>query len=92
MEMKKTESRMDKLGTTETRGSKMEWKTNDNVYFLRMTFMMASYLLVMVGVPGVDGGSDHILKCGVAMMLFPILINIVDKMWACGRWPPLFGS
>ena len=89
MEMKKTESRMDKLGTTETRGSKLEWPTNDNVYFLRMTFMMASYLLVMVGVLGIDDGSGHILKCGITMMLFPILIIIVDKIWACNRWPPM---
>ena len=89
MEMRKTESRMDKLGTTETRGSKMEWSTNDNVYFLRMTFMMASYLLVMVGVLGMDDGSGHILKCGIAMMLFPIMIIIVDKMWAWNRWDPI---
>ena len=89
MEMMKTESRMDKLGTTETRGSKMVWPTNDNVYFLRMTFMMASYLLVMVGVLGMDDGSGHILKCGIAMMLFPIMIIIVDKIWACNRWDPM---
>ena len=89
MEMMKTESRMDKLGTTGTRGSKMEWPTNDNVYFLRMTFMMASYLLVMVGVLGVDDGSGHILKCGMTMMFFPIMIIIVDKVWACNRWPPM---
>ena len=89
MEMMKTESRMDKLGTTETRGSKMEWKTNDNVYFLRMTFMMASYLLVMVGVLGMDDGSGHILKCGMTMMFFPIMIIIVDKTWAWNRWDPM---
>ena len=83
---------MDKLAIAQTRGTKMDWPTNDNVYFLGMTFMMASYLLVMVWVLGVDGSSDHILKCGIAMMLFPILIIIVDKIWACNRWPPLFGS
>ena len=89
MEMMKTGSRMDKLGTTETRGSKMEWPTNDNVYFLRMTFIMASYLLVMVGVLGIDGGSGHILKCGMTMMLFPIMMIIADKLWACNRWDPM---